>query len=108
MIFHFYSQEDIQPDITDRHGYVIDLPLVATSIETRVGRLPMVTLTLRARYVELVTCNALGLPEVRFKDQDLVQILSVCKVRYVAGIDPGDSTIELDIELSPEDIATYE
>jgi len=108
MRFHFYNDESIQPDVYDVNGEAIDLPLVATQLRQRVEQLPLVTLTLRARHVELITCNKRGYPEVRYQNVDLVPLLLVSRVRYESEDLQGGGIIHLDIELSPNDEATVE
>ena len=108
MKFHFYASEDTQPDIYDRDGEPLDLPLIATSVETRIDELPLVTLTLRARFMTFNPCGADGWPELLYFDTNLVERLGVSHVRYESGYDPGTGTFELDIQLGPDDEATYE
>jgi len=108
MRFHFYNDESIQPDVYDVNGEAIDLPLVATQLRQRVEQLPLVTLTLRARHVDLITCGPEGWPKVMHRGKDLVGLLAVSKVRYESGDIEGSGLIHLDIELSPNDEATVE
>ena len=108
MKFHFYNDESIQPDIYDKTDRPLDLPLVATTIRQRVEQLPLVILSLRARHLDLVTCDKNGWPQVLLHGHDLVDLLEVSKVRYESGDVPGSGLIHLEIELGPNDEATVE
>ena len=106
--FKFFAHENEMPIVTTKNGETIELPLVSTQIETRVKSLPQVTLGIRARHVDIVTCGEQGWPQVMFEGQDLVDLLMVSKVDYVSGNNPGDGTVTLMIELGPHDSVTFE
>lgn len=105
--FKFFADESEMPVITNRHGSVLELPLVATSIETRLKAFPRITLELRARHLDFVTCSQQGWPEVMFEGEDLVSSLLVSKVEYVSGQEPGDGVVKLTIELGEHDTIEF-
>ena len=102
MNFHFFADEASLPMIRDANGKVIELPLIATAIETRVGYWPIVTLTIRAHYLDLVTEG----PRVMFEGDDLVQTLEASKVEYISA--GKDSAVVLTIQLGEEDTVHFE
>jgi len=104
MKFHLYADESCLPGIVDRHGNTIELPLVATAIETRCDCLPRVHLSLRARHVDFVTVGPDGFPQVMFEGDDLVDTLGVSDVRYESENLPGGGEIVLTILVSPGDV----
>lgn len=106
--FKFFADEATMPEITTRLGDTIELPLIGTSVETRLGKLPRVYLDIRARYLDIVTVDINGWPQVNFEGQDLVHLLMVSKVEYESGYSPGDGVVTLMIELGPDDTVTFE
>ncbi len=106
--FKFFAREDEMPIVTTVQGRIVELPLVGTSVETRLGRLPRVYLDIRARYLDIVTVDQQGWPKVMFEDRDLVQDLMVSKVEYESGDEPGEGTVTLVIELGENDTVTFE
>ena len=108
MKFHFYNDESVQPDIQDINGDALDLPLISTILRQQLNDLPLVTLRLRARHLSIVTCNQQGWPELWFEAHDIIPRLRVSKIRFESGRDPGGGVVEIDIQLTQDDVATVE